>query len=187
MCSSDLTGGQAWTPRATGPTEVASNAMAYNPTPFQTYSTGNQLQPNLMQPTLTTQAPVQQQQAGYASPSSYYSMMKMMQDRPVQYAADGGYMSSAFPMSPLSADRGPLMAQISSPVAMNTPGVPMNTPMQYAMGGIASLAQGGYPRRTGQISGPGTEKSDSIPAMLSDGEFVMTARAVRGEIGRAHV
>ena len=48
------------------------------------------------------------------------------------------------------------------------------------VGGIAGLAQGGYPRRTGQISGPGTEKSDSIPAMLSDGEFVMTAKAVRG-------
>jgi hypothetical protein len=26
----------------------------------------------------------------------------------------------------------------------------------------------------------GTETSDSIPAMLSDGEFVMTAKAVRG-------
>jgi hypothetical protein len=50
----------------------------------------------------------------------------------------------------------------------------------FADGGIAGLAQGGYPRRTGQISGPGTEKSDSIPAMLSDGEFVMTAKAVRG-------
>jgi hypothetical protein len=50
----------------------------------------------------------------------------------------------------------------------------------YPMAGIASLAKGGYPRRTGQISGPGTEKSDSIPAMLSDGEFVMTAKAVRG-------
>ena len=48
------------------------------------------------------------------------------------------------------------------------------------LGGIAGLAAGGYPRRTGQISGPGTEKSDSIPAMLSDGEFVMTAKAVRG-------
>ena len=46
--------------------------------------------------------------------------------------------------------------------------------------GIAALATGGYPRKTGQISGPGTEKSDSIPAMLSDGEFVMTAKAVRG-------
>ena len=46
--------------------------------------------------------------------------------------------------------------------------------------GIAALATGGYPRKTGQISGPGTETSDSIPAMLSDGEFVMTARAVRG-------
>ena len=27
---------------------------------------------------------------------------------------------------------------------------------------------------------PGTEKSDSIPALLSDGEFVFTADAVRG-------
>ena len=43
-------------------------------------------------------------------------------------------------------------------------------------------AQGGemFPRRTGQISGPGTGTSDDIPAMLSDGEFVMTADAVRG-------
>lgn len=51
---------------------------------------------------------------------------------------------------------------------------------KLAQGGIAALAKGGYSRRTGQISGPGTEKSDSIPAMLSDGEFVMTAAAVRG-------
>ena len=37
-----------------------------------------------------------------------------------------------------------------------------------------------FPRRQGYIAGPGTETSDDIPAMLSDGEFVMTARAVRG-------
>ena len=37
-----------------------------------------------------------------------------------------------------------------------------------------------FPRKTGAISGPGTETSDSIPAMLSDGEFVMNAKAVRG-------
>jgi hypothetical protein len=46
-----------------------------------------------------------------------------------------------------------------------------------------SLAEGGetnFPRKVGQIDGPGTEKSDDIPAMLSDGEFVMTAQAVRG-------
>ena len=32
----------------------------------------------------------------------------------------------------------------------------------------------------GEVAGPGTGTSDSIPAMLSDGEFVMTAKAVRG-------
>jgi hypothetical protein len=51
-------------------------------------------------------------------------------------------------------------------------------------GSTTKLAQGGitqaYPRRTGGINGPGTGTSDSIPAMLSDGEFVITAKAVRG-------
>jgi hypothetical protein len=32
----------------------------------------------------------------------------------------------------------------------------------------------------GAINGPGSGTSDSIPARLSDGEFVMTAKAVRG-------
>jgi hypothetical protein len=36
-----------------------------------------------------------------------------------------------------------------------------------------------FPRKTGPINGPGTGTSDDIPAMLSDGEFVFTARAVR--------
>jgi hypothetical protein len=37
-----------------------------------------------------------------------------------------------------------------------------------------------FPRMNGPIEGPGTETSDDIPAMLSDGEFVFTAKAVRG-------
>ena len=37
--------------------------------------------------------------------------------------------------------------------------------------------------RGGAINGPGTGTSDSIPAMLSDGEFVLTANAVRGAGG----
>ena len=39
---------------------------------------------------------------------------------------------------------------------------------------------GNFPPRDGAISGPGTGTSDDIRAMLSDGEFVMTADAVRG-------
>lgn len=51
---------------------------------------------------------------------------------------------------------------------------------------VMMMAQGGtseFPRKTGEISGPGTGTSDSIPAMLSDGEFVMTAKAVKGAGG----
>jgi hypothetical protein len=51
-------------------------------------------------------------------------------------------------------------------------------------GGVMGMAEGGdvenFPRRTGEISGPGTKTSDSIPAMLSDGEFVQRADAVNG-------
>jgi hypothetical protein len=35
----------------------------------------------------------------------------------------------------------------------------------------------------GEVNGPGTGTSDSVPARLSDGEFVMTAAAVRGAGG----
>ena len=49
-----------------------------------------------------------------------------------------------------------------------------------ANGGLMYLSNGGYPRMNGQISGPGTERSDDIPAMLSDGEFVTNAAALRG-------
>jgi hypothetical protein len=46
-----------------------------------------------------------------------------------------------------------------------------------AEGGVMDLQDGG------ESIGPGTGTSDSIPAMLSDGEFVMTAKAVRGAGG----
>ena len=62
--------------------------------------------------------------------------------------------------------------------------------MAFADGGVVAMAEGGdmdvainveeFPVRDGQINGAGTETSDDIPAMLSDGEFVMTAKAVRG-------
>ena len=45
----------------------------------------------------------------------------------------------------------------------------------------ASMNQGGvmdFPEKDGMIDGPGDGQSDDIPAMLSDGEFVMTKQAV---------
>ena len=47
-------------------------------------------------------------------------------------------------------------------------------PLYAAKGGGIS----DFPRKTGMIDGPGDGQSDSIPAMLSDGEFVMTKQAV---------
>jgi len=51
---------------------------------------------------------------------------------------------------------------------------PVQEPVRSATGGAIH-----YPRKNGPISGPGTGTSDQVPAMLSDGEFVFTAKAVR--------
>jgi len=80
----------------------------------------------------------------------------------------------------------------TNPFAFNTSGSTFNVPaVGFAQGGIAAMAPSrfrtgspasgvmSFPRKTGPINGPGTGTSDSIPAMLSDGEFVFTAKAVR--------
>ena len=50
--------------------------------------------------------------------------------------------------------------------------------------GYIGLADGGDVHAGGgEVDGPGTGTSDSVPARLSDGEFVLTAKAVRGAGG----
>ena len=63
---------------------------------------------------------------------------------------------------------GQAIQSILNPIAVS-PGM--------AEGGVMDLRQGG------ESEGPGTGTSEDIPAMLSDGEFVMTAKAVRGAGG----
>jgi hypothetical protein len=59
--------------------------------------------------------------------------------------------------------------------------------MFAAKGGIVNLAEGGFPedapRARGMLRGPGTGTSDDIPAFLSNGEFVVTAKAVKNAGG----
>jgi len=71
----------------------------------------------------------------------------------------------------------------------NTAGL-YGVPLMYGSDGqLRRMAKGGdakmtsFPRRQGPINGPGTGTSDDIPAMLSDGEFVFTAKAVRNAGG----
>lgn len=63
----------------------------------------------------------------------------------------------------------------SNPYPFVQPGS-LYEPIAAAKGGEIDY----FPRKNGPINGPGTGTSDDIPAMLSDGEFVMTAKAVRG-------
>ena len=61
--------------------------------------------------------------------------------------------------------------------------IPTTTAAQLLQPSIFTAAQGGavnYPRREALVEGPGTTTSDDIPAMLSDGEFVINSKAVQG-------
>ena len=63
-----------------------------------------------------------------------------------------------------------ITGEMTNPLYDNTPPA---LDWKYAnQGGIMNLDAGG------DVSGPGTGTSDSINAKLSDGEFVMTAKAV---------
>jgi hypothetical protein len=73
-------------------------------------------------------------------------------------------------------------APITTPVPNNPVGPAMNVPddMRFAEGG--AFAAKGYARGSSRdsfaVDGPGTGRSDDIPAVLSDGEYVIDAETV---------
>ena len=66
------------------------------------------------------------------------------------------------------------------PTIFNEAGQFIGARVPVAQIAVAAGGSVNYPERDLLVEGPGTEKSDDIPAMLSDGEFVMNSQAVRG-------
>ena len=105
--------------------------------------------------------------------------------KPIGSAAGGMGPNMMFEKPPVMAKSlGGAIEELQGGMA---PGMMYGGPvMAYAQGGAVQMQEGGemdpseFPRMDGDINGPGTETSDDIPAMLSDGEFVMTGQAVRG-------
>ena len=87
--------------------------------------------------------------------------------------------------APNPVEYGLLPANTLPQVAASAPNAPVQ---QSVVVPTQAYADGGYVEddfveMDGEIAGAGTERSDSIPAMLSDGEFVMNGQAVRGAGG----
>ena len=94
---------------------------------------------------------------------------------------------STIPISPIASVTPRGVTQSPGNVAQpyNMSGL-YGVPLMYGPDGqLRRMAKGGdaqmtnFPRKNGPINGRGTGTSDDIPAMLSDGEFVFTAKAVR--------
>jgi hypothetical protein len=79
---------------------------------------------------------------------------------------------TSFQGSPPSRANGGIMGSMNEPISYSA--------MDGSPTGLMTMAEGGesFPRKTGMITGPGGPKDDKIPAMLSNGEFVFTAKAV---------
>lgn len=104
--------------------------------------------------------------------------------RPPGYAR-GGVVDNAMRMAtsnPANVAQTEAML-FAGPQAAQQAGMAVQALDRGGIMGAQRLRKGGqpikFPRKTGPINGPGTGTSDSIPAMLSDGEFVFTAKAVR--------
>ena len=106
--------------------------------------------------------------AGFFSPPEEEDAAKTKEELEEELKVDSEKYAIQFPAPP--------QYQIGT---VRVPGISPTLPS------ISMAAQGGrigsgFPRRSGAIAGPGTGRSDDVPAMLSDGEFVFTAKAVRG-------
>jgi hypothetical protein len=95
---------------------------------------------------------------------------RLLKEKPEEYGLSFGGVNTTFAPNPYTFMFAP----------------PPPAPIAKREGGIAELRgyrDGGnpsqFPRKNGHINGPGTGTSDDVPAMLSDGEFVFTAKAVR--------
>jgi hypothetical protein len=74
-------------------------------------------------------------------------------------------------------------APITTPIPNEPRGPSMYAPdvdnVRFAQGGSLAAKRGGPPRRTEfAVNGAGTGRSDDIPAVLSDGEYVIDAETV---------
>jgi len=79
------------------------------------------------------------------------------------------------------ASKGAMMGALGTAAGMAFAG-PMGGAIGGKMGGSVKLADGGNPKRLGRrgkVSGPGGPVDDKIPAMLSDGEYVLPADTVK--------
>jgi hypothetical protein len=121
------------------------------------------------------------------NPQQFAGFLGRVEDMPEPYNPVVPTTSSYVPPPPpVVQPRGPTLSPGGVAQPYNVAGLygmpdlsRPSRPPGFARGGDPSH----FPRKTGPINGPGTGTSDSIPAMLSDGEFVFTARAVRNAGG----
>lgn len=133
----------------------------------------------------TNQAIIKNEQAKVQAMKAVTSSLTGLLDTLGESNAAFAKMSKIITLAQIAIDTGKaLSAGIASASAVPFPGnlVAIATTVATVLANIAtaiSTVKSAKFAQGGKVNGPGTGTSDSIPAMLSNGEFVMTAQATR--------
>lgn len=133
----------------------------------------------------TNQAIIKNEQAKAQAMKAVTSSLTGLLDTLGESNAAFAKMSKIITLAQIAIDTGKaLSAGIASASAVPFPGnlVAIATTVATVLANIAtaiSTVKSAKFAQGGKVNGPGTGTSDSIPAMLSNGEFVMTAQATR--------
>lgn len=133
----------------------------------------------------TNQAIIKNEQAKAQAMKAVTSSLTGLLDTLGESNAAFAKMSKIITLAQIAIDSGKaLSAGIASASAVPFPGnlVAIATTVATVLANIAtaiSTVKSAKFAQGGKVNGPGTGTSDSIPAMLSNGEFVMTAQATR--------
>ena len=133
----------------------------------------------------TNQAIIKNEQAKAQAMKAVTSSLTGLLDTLGESNAAFAKMSKIITLAQIAIDTGKaLSAGIASASAVPFPGnlVAIATTVATVLANIAtaiSAVKSAKFAQGGKVNGPGTGTSDSIPAMLSNGEFVMTAQATR--------
>ena len=128
-------------------------------------------------------------QMGARLPSFNQNIANLFEQMKNRVGQDNTTQDQEFSPRPAVIREAPLMGFGGSPIGSSSPfgggqsrtigGLGAGSARLGGIGAIGSL----FMNNGGEVTGPGTGTSDSVPARLSDGEFVLTAKAIRGAGG----
>ena len=174
---------------STGATAQTASGVAAN-TAAQQAAAAEAIAPQTFGSSISPEAVKIAGEASASSPNILGSIGGFMKENPLTTAALGtgvlGLLAAGEPEQeafsiPQTREGRPYETKVKGPITGTTYNLAEKEDREQYNEELLQLRDKSFKYEVGgEVTGPGTGTSDSVPARLSDGEFVLTARAVRG-------